>query len=183
MKIFENHRWSIITKIISRWNLRCVSALNMKYHRLWAIQMRPEDNVSESTLSLWKSRILKLLDSLTASLHPSAFCWGLAKTIGWRTDGYTEIFPKTNFPTPNFPKQIFRHQISETNFPTVKIFLKVYLYININWICRSVSVNTYVSKFLLNKSHISEYGLYCSMLKWWYFNNSYRVIFVDGKIS
>ena len=26
----------------------------------------------------------------------------------------------------------------------------------------------YVSNFMLNKSHINEYGIYCSMLKWWH---------------
>ena len=29
-----------------------------------------------------------------------------------------------------------------------------------------IDTSIYVSKFLPNKSHVSEYGIYCSMLKW-----------------
>jgi len=36
--------------------------------------------------------------------------------------------------------------------------------------CREIWSYTgkYVSKLLLNKSHISEYGIYCFILKWWH---------------
>ena len=36
-----------------------------------------------------------------------------------------------------------------------------------------IKVCKYVSKFLLNKSHISKYGIYCSMLKRWHLITQY----------
>ena len=37
----------------------------------------------------------------------------------------------------------------------------------------------YVSKFLLNNSRISEYGIYSSMLKWWLKNWDYPIVLVS----